>query len=90
MCLSRGGRCCISAMAPEEISVGAWRTRDGECIRTFKEHEAAVTHVVISANGSILASGAEDGTVCVRKMNDILPGGYGTDEERVEHVDGRD
>ncbi|KAI0747264.1 hypothetical protein C8Q80DRAFT_1272030 [Daedaleopsis nitida] len=43
-----------------------------ECATTFTEHEAAVTHIVISSDGRILASGAEDGTVCVRNMVEIV------------------
>ncbi|KAI0747259.1 WD40-repeat-containing domain protein, partial [Daedaleopsis nitida] len=60
------------ATASMDHTVRLWKTEDGECVGTFTEHEAAVTHVVISADGRILASGAEDGTVCVRKMEEVL------------------
>ncbi|KAI0747262.1 WD40-repeat-containing domain protein, partial [Daedaleopsis nitida] len=66
------------ATASADCTVRLWRTQDGTCVGIFTEHEAAVTHLVISDDGSVLASGAENGTVCVRKMEEILPGRNGT------------
>ena len=55
------------ATASEDATVRLWRTEDGSCVETFTEHDAAVTHVVFSGNGNVLASAAEDGSVRVRK-----------------------
>ncbi|KAI0787260.1 WD40-repeat-containing domain protein [Fomes fomentarius] len=61
------------ATASADYTVRLWRTSDGTCVETYTEHEAPVTHVVFSGNGDVLASGAEDGTVRVRKkMQEVL------------------
>ncbi|KAI0713962.1 quinon protein alcohol dehydrogenase-like superfamily [Earliella scabrosa] len=60
------------ATASADKTVRLWRTTDGCCLETFTEHDAEVTHVVISENGRVLVSGAKDGTVRVRKMERVL------------------
>ncbi|KAI0757689.1 hypothetical protein C8Q80DRAFT_1265560 [Daedaleopsis nitida] len=37
-----------------------------------QQHGAVVNHVLISNDRSLLIPGAEDGTVCIRKMKDVL------------------
>ena len=60
------------ATASADKTVRLWRTTDGRCLETFTEHNTEVTHVVISENGRVLASGGKDGTVRVRKMERVL------------------
>lgn len=62
------------ATASADHTVRLWRTSDGLCLETFTEHEAGVTHVSFSGNGSILVSGAdlEDGTMHIRRTQDVL------------------
>ncbi len=61
------------ATASADRTVRLWRTGDGTCVETYTEHQAPVTHVVFSGNGDVLASGAEDGTVRIRKkMQEVL------------------
>ncbi|KAI0737602.1 quinon protein alcohol dehydrogenase-like superfamily [Daedaleopsis nitida] len=61
------------ATAADDATVRLWRTKDGSCVKTSPEHGDAVTHLVISDNGRILASAAKNGTVCIREMRDLLP-----------------
>lgn len=60
------------ASASNDRMVRFWRTSDGSCIRTFTEHRDRVTHVSFSPDGKILSSGADDGTVVIRRMAHVL------------------
>ncbi len=53
------------ATASEDTTVRLWSTMDGSHIWTFLDHDAAVTHILFSSDGSTLASADEDGKVCV-------------------------
>ncbi|KAI0757679.1 WD40-repeat-containing domain protein [Daedaleopsis nitida] len=61
------------ATGSADQTVRLWRTSDAACVASLAEHEAAVDHVLFSDDGRLLVSGARDGTVCVRKMRDLLP-----------------
>ncbi|KAI0737415.1 WD40-repeat-containing domain protein [Daedaleopsis nitida] len=71
------------ATASADRTVRVWRTSDGACIQTLRGHlNGGVTHVAISGNGRFLVSGADDGTVCLYTMEEVLPQG--------EHLDALD
>ncbi|TFK78565.1 WD40 repeat-like protein, partial [Polyporus arcularius HHB13444] len=62
---------CISpceryvATASEDTTARLWSTTDGSLIWTFREHDAAVTHILFSPDGRTLISADEDGEVCM-------------------------
>ncbi|KAI0747258.1 WD40-repeat-containing domain protein, partial [Daedaleopsis nitida] len=56
-----GGEYIATVSADCTVRLG--RTGDGAWVRTLSGHKAAVTHIVISHDGTVLASGAADGTV---------------------------
>ena len=42
-----------------------WDLSDGECVRVFAGHAAGVRSIVFSPDGRTVASGADDGRVCI-------------------------
>ncbi|KAI1795734.1 WD40-repeat-containing domain protein [Ganoderma leucocontextum] len=72
-CFSPCGKYVVSASRDETVRL--WRTTrdsDGSCVRTCSEHERLVTHVAFSPDRKILSSCAGDGTVVIRRMQDIV------------------
>ena len=61
------------AATGKDNMVFLWRTSDGTCIAEFSEHRDSVTHVRFSPDGKTLSSAAQDGTVVIRHMSDIIP-----------------
>ncbi len=69
---------CISpceryvATASEDTTVRLWSTTDGSLIWTFREHDAAVTHIIFSPDGRTLTSADEDGEVCMHLVRKFV------------------
>ncbi len=77
------------ATASEDTTVRLWSVRDGSLFRMFVNHDAPATHVVLSPDGRILASGDRDGIVCLHVLSqflrDVLPAP--TRYKRKRHID---
>ncbi|KAI0754253.1 WD40-repeat-containing domain protein [Daedaleopsis nitida] len=71
------------ATASADMTVRLWKTSNGDCMRVFMEHQACVTCLVFSADGSTLVSGAADGKVCVRELCEV-------EREKVQEADGHE
>ncbi|RDX41537.1 WD40 repeat-like protein, partial [Lentinus brumalis] len=69
-CFSPNGDYIATGSGP---SVRLWRAVDGSCMGVFSEHRAPVSHIIFSRNGETLCSSAQDGSVCIRQMRDIIP-----------------
>ena len=61
------------ASASWDRTVRLWRTSDGSCVATLSDHKSDVRDVVFSPDGKTLVSGADNGSVIVRRMCDVLP-----------------
>ncbi|EJF60485.1 hypothetical protein DICSQDRAFT_171157 [Dichomitus squalens LYAD-421 SS1] len=70
-CFSPCGK-YVTASASWDQTVGLWRTDDGSCVGKFSEHKYGVSHVTFSPDGQTLSSGADNGSVVIRRMRDIL------------------
>ena len=69
-CFSPCGSYIASASSDETVRL--WRTSDGSCLATFTEHRSWVEYVAFSADGETLWSGAENGTVFMRQLHEII------------------
>lgn len=73
VCFSKDGRYVATGGGPlgrsAEGVVELWDTHTGELKRTFVAHREVVRCVALSPNGQYLASGSEDGTVCLWQVN---------------------
>ena len=71
-CFSPCGK-YVGAVSVDE-TIRLWRTDDGSCVATCCGHAdgSQIVHVAFSQEGKTLSSGANDGTVFVRNMCDIM------------------
>ena len=49
-----------------------WNVEDGACLAIFTEHRECVTQLVFSLDCQVLCSGADDGTVEIRRLRETL------------------
>ncbi|KAI0696116.1 quinon protein alcohol dehydrogenase-like superfamily [Cerioporus squamosus] len=68
-CFSPDGEYIATASG---IFIRLWRAMDGACLGVFTEYQAPVSHLVFSRDAETLCSGAEDGSVCIRQMRDMV------------------
>ena len=57
------------ASSSDDRTIGLWRVKSGERIKTFIGHFGGVWSVVFSPNGEYLASGSEDKTIGVWRVS---------------------
>jgi len=62
--------CAQSGSMTEPRSLREWSIETGECIRTYPEHEDAVTALAVSPDGSLLAVGDKTGSVRTHDHSD--------------------
>ncbi|EJF58710.1 WD40 repeat-like protein [Dichomitus squalens LYAD-421 SS1] len=72
VCFSPSGKYVVSTF-DEGAMPRVWRTSDGSCFATLSDHGCWVSHVAFSPDGTMLWSGAVNGTVLGRRLQDIVP-----------------
>ncbi|EJF61814.1 WD40 repeat-like protein, partial [Dichomitus squalens LYAD-421 SS1] len=65
---------CGTYIASAAETVRIWRTSDGSCLAVLSDHDDPwVSHVAFTPDGTMLWSGAFNGTVLGRRLQDVIP-----------------
>ncbi len=69
-CFSPCGKYIASPSGGQTVRL--WKTSDGSLVATFAEHDDEVVRLAFSADGKILVSGGLNGTVVIRRMDNVV------------------